>query len=243
MLNSVNSRETVAVVRLLEFLSDRRPWYRSLWGIGVVLAMEELYEACAAMRQGHLSEGSIKRVASSLQKRVGVHPAFSEAEKQFLRQQVQQVPRAESAAHFGIRELSVRVSTDYLSRWGRAVAANNFTVEHFARSVAAYLLDAGFSAEYLHGYIKERLDAPEQISLPELCYALQAEMLTSPRREFEVLLAFTTKPKLLNGVPTAWLQGAAISAWLKAHGFDTSGVRAAVAMVLTVQARDFVGAA
>ncbi|CAN7779245.1 hypothetical protein LJR296_007883 [Cupriavidus necator] len=76
--------------------------------------MEELYEACAAMRQGHLSEGAIKRIASSLQKRVGVHPAFTDAERQFLRQQVQQVPRADGAAHFGIRELSARVSTDYL---------------------------------------------------------------------------------------------------------------------------------
>ena len=103
MLTSVNPLEKVAVVRLQEFLSERRPWYRSLWGIGVALAMEELYEACVALRQGHLSEAAIKRMASSLQKRVGVHPAFTEAEKQFLRQQVQQVPRADGAAHFGIR--------------------------------------------------------------------------------------------------------------------------------------------
>lgn len=243
MLIFVNPRENVAVVRLLEFLSDKRPWYRSLWGIGVVLAMEELYEACAAMRQGHLSEGALKRVASSLQKRVGVHPAFSDTEKQFLRQQVQQVPRADGAAHFGIRELAVHVSIDYLSRWGRAVAAGNFTVEHFARSVAAYLLDAGFAAEYLHEFIKTRLSAPEPISLPELCDALQAEMSVSPRREFEVLLAFTTKPILLNGVPPSWLQGAAITAWLKEHGFNTAGVRAPVAMVVKVQARDTIGAA
>ncbi|MBW6932393.1 hypothetical protein KXS72_25010, partial [Salmonella enterica subsp. enterica serovar Weltevreden] len=69
MLALVNPLEKIAVVRLLEFLSDRKPWFRSLWGVGVVLAMEELYEACAAMRQGHLSEGAIKRMASSLQKR------------------------------------------------------------------------------------------------------------------------------------------------------------------------------
>lgn len=158
--------------------------------------MEELYEACVALRQGHLSEAAIKRMASSLQKRVGVHPAFTEAEKQFLRQQVQQVPRADGAAHFGIRELSLRVSTDYLARWGRAVADGRFTVEHFARSVAAYLLDAGFAGQYLHDFIKAHLDAPEPISLPQLCDMLQAEMLASPRREFEVLLAFSTIPRV-----------------------------------------------
>ncbi|CAB3771873.1 integrase [Paraburkholderia solisilvae] len=243
MLISVNSLEKSAVVRLLEFLSERKPWFRSLWGIGVVLAMEELYEACAALRQGHLSEAAIKRMASSLQKRVGVHPAFTEAEKQFLRQQVHQVPRADGAAHFGIRELSARVSSDYLTRWGRAFAAGRFTVEHFARSVAAYLLDAGFAGQYLHDFIKARLDAPEPITLPQLCDAIQAEMSASPRREFEVLLAFTTIPALPNGVPPSWLRGAAIIAWLKENGFDTAGVRSPVAIVLRVQARDAIGAA
>lgn len=243
MLTFVNPLERTAAVRLLEFLSEQKPWYRSLWGIGVVLAMEELYEACAAMRQGHLSEAAIKRMASALQKRVGVHPAFTEAEKQFLRLQVQQVPRADGAAHFGIRELSARVSTDYLTRWGRAVASGKFTVEHFARSVGAYLLDAGFAGQYLHDFIKARLDAPEPISLPQLCDALQAEMLASPRREFEVLLAFTSTPALLNGAPPSWLQGAAITTWLKDHGFETAGVRCPVALVLKVQARDAFGAA
>lgn len=243
MLKYVNPLENLAVVRLLEFLSEKKPWYRSLWGVGVVLAMEELYEACAAMRQGHLSEASIKRITTSLQKRVGVHPAFADNEKQFLRQQLQQVPRADGTAHFGVRELSIRVSTDYLKRWGAAVAAGNFTVEHFARSVAAYLLDAGFAGQYLRDFIKARLDEPHPISLQELCEALQAEMLANPRREFEVLLTFNTVPVLPNGVPSSWLQRASITKWLKQHGFDTAGVRSPIAMVLKVQARDAIGAA
>lgn len=243
MLISVNPLERIAVGRLLEFLSERKPWYRSLWGIGVVLAMEELYEACAAMRQGHLSEAAVKRMASSLQRRVGLHPVFTDAEKQFLRQQVQQVPRADGATHFGIRELSMRVSTDYLARWAQVVREGRFTVEHFARSVAAYLLDEGFAGEYLHHFIKARLDALEQISLPDLCSALQAELLANPRREFEVLLAFTAMPVLPNGVPPAWLQGAAVTIWLEENGFDTANVRSPVAVILKVQARDSIGAA
>ena len=204
MLTVVNSLEKTAVVRLLEFLSDRKPWYRCLWGIDVVLAMDELY---------------------------------------VLRQQMQQVPRADSAAHFGIRELSVRVAADYLARWGRAVAAGKFTVERFARSVAAHLLDSGFAGQYLHDVIKARLAAPEPITLPELCDALQEEMSANPLREFDVLLAFATIPQLPNGVPSSWLQGAAVTAWLREQGFDTAGVRSPVAMVVKVQARDDIGAA
>lgn len=243
MLILVNPRDSIAVLRLLEFFAPFKPWNRSLWGIGVVLAMEELFEACMAVRQGHLSDGAIKRVAASLQKRVGVHPAFLDAEKQFIREQVQQIPRAEGAAYYGIRELSVHVSIDYLVRWGRCVAANNFSVEHFARSVAAHILDAGFSGAYIHRLIKEKLKSPAPITLPELCDALQAEMINNPRREFEVLLAFATVPKLPNGMPSTWLSGPAITAWLRAQGFDTAGVRAQAAMILKVQARDVIGAA
>lgn len=243
MLTVVNSRDGLAVWRLLEFLSERTAWQRSLWGVGVVLAMEELFEACVASKQGHLSEGAIKRMASSLQKRVGVHPAFTDAEKQFLRQQVQQIPKADGPAHFGVRELSERISTDYLARWGRAVAANDVAVEHFSRSVAAYLLDVGFSGPYLYDFIKSRIDAPEAVTLPELCDALQAELAASPRREFEVLLAFAETPDMPNGVPSSWLRGSAIAAWLEQHGFSTTNVRASVALVLRVPARDHIGAA
>jgi hypothetical protein len=243
MLTFVNPLERVAVIRLLEFLQNRTPWNRSLWGIGVILAMDELYEGCAALRQGHLSDGAIKRMASSLQKRVGVHPAFTEAERQFLRQQVQQVPRAEGAAHFGIRELSNRVSTDYLTRWARAIREGNLKVEHFARSVSAHLLDAGFASQYLHDFIKARLDAPEQITAADLCEELHAAMLAAPRKEFEVMLAFGVKPEFLNGIPTTWLRDAAVTGWLRENRFDTAGVRSPVAMILRVHARDVVGAA
>jgi hypothetical protein len=243
MLTFVNPREKIAALRLLEFLAPSKTWNRSLWGIGVILTADELFEACVASRQGHLSYGSIKRIAASLQKRIGVHPAFSEAEKQFVRDQVQQIPRAEGVAHYGIRELSTRVSTDYLARWGRCVAAGKFTGEHFARSVAAHMLDAGFSGAYVHGIIKEQLQSSLPISLPELCEVLQAEMAASPKREFEVLLAFTTIPKFTNGMPTTWLQGPAVTTWLRSNGFDIAGVRAPVAMIVKVLARDVGGAA
>lgn len=243
MLTSVNPLERIAVGRLQEFLAERVPWHRSLWGVGVILAMDELAEACVARREGHLSEPAVLRMAGALQARIGKHPVFADTEKKFLQQQLKSVPRAGGVSHFGIRELSERVASDYLTRWGRAVTAGNFNVEHISRSVAAFLLDAGFSAQYLHGFIKARLEAPEDISLPQLCDALHAETLTSRRREFEVLLAFKTMPQTINGVPSTWLLEEAVTGWIEAHGFDTAGVRSPAAMVLKVQARDPVGAA
>jgi hypothetical protein len=243
MTPSVNPLENLAVVRLLEFLSDRSPWNRSLWGIGVVLALDELYEGCAAMAQGHLSEASIKRLISSLNKRVGLHPGFTGAEKRLLNQHLQQVPRPDSVAHYILQQISSRVSADYLTRWGRALTSGVFNVELFARSVAAHLLDAGFSEQYLHDFINTRIQGTTPFSLAGLCDDLQLEMIASPTREIEVLLAFGSIPRLRNGVPPSWLQGPAIIAWLRTHGFDTALVRAPAALVLRVRARDTIGAA
>lgn len=243
MFNLVNQSESIALARLTEFFSDRKHWYRSLWGIGTTLSMEELFEACTVMRHGHLSEGSVKRIASSLQKRVGVHPGFTAEEKLFLREQVQQVPRAEGVAHFAIRELAQRVSGDYLARWAAAVARGDFRAEHFARHVGAHLLDTGFSPQYLRAVITDKEGAPESVTLAELCEELQGVVRTHVSREFEVLLAFKSAPWARRGLPNVWLTGAAITEWLSENGFDTTGVRAAAAMVITVRARDTIGAA
>ncbi|CAN7749405.1 integrase [Duganella sp. LjRoot269] len=243
MTTSVNPLENLAVVRLLEFLADRSPWNRSLWGIGVVLALDELYESCIVVAQGHLSEPSLKRVMSSLSKRVGLHPGFTAAEKRLLNQHLQQVPRPDSVAHYTIQQVSTLVAADYLVRWSRVISSGNFNVEFFARSVAGHLLDAGFSGQYLREFINAHIQGTVPFSLAQLCTDLQQEMLASPSRDFEVLLAFGAIPRLVNGVPPSWLQGPAVIEWLRAHGFDTAGVRAPAALILTVRARDTIGAA
>ncbi|MBU9618505.1 integrase [Burkholderia multivorans] len=243
MFNLVNQPERIAVARLAEFFSDRKDWYRSLWGIGTTLSMDELFESCSVMRQGHLSEPAVKRIASSLQRRVGGHPAFSREEKAFLREQVQQVPRADGVAHYAIRELSERVSRDYLTRWAAAVQRGDFRAEHFARHVGAHLLDSGFSGQYLRALITSTQESPEAVTLAEFCEQLHGEVRTAVPRQFEVMLAFRTAPRVHRGLPDIWLTGAAITGWLSANGFDTSGVRAAAAMIITVRARDDIGAA
>ncbi|RKP58429.1 integrase [Pararobbsia silviterrae] len=243
MLNLVNHAQQTAFARLHEFFSDQKHWYRSLWGIGTVLAMDELFEACSAMKQGHLSEGSVKRIASSLQRRVGLHPAFTAAEKQLLAEQVRHVPRAEGVAHFIIRELCQRVSSDYLSRWAAAVGQGNFRPEHFARHVGAHLLDAGFSTQFLRDWIASRRDEPEPITLAELCEALQDVIRSNPTRPFSVLIAVKSMAQASGASHAPWLRAAAVTQWLRQHAFDTTGVRAAAAMVVTVTARDEIGAA
>lgn len=243
MLTEVNPQDRAAVLRLQEFLSGRGPWFRSLWGIGVLLAIDELHEACAMLRQGHLSEPSVKRMAGSLHKRVGQDPAFSDVEKQFLNQQIQQIPRAEGVTHYGLRHLSSHISTDYLKRWGAVVANGQYSVERYARSVSTFLLDEGLSGEYLHELIGKLIRSADKVSIGDVCEELNVALKNNPARDFEVLLALNSVPNLTKSTSAEWLNGASVTAWLKTEGFDTRGVRSPVAMVLKVRARDVYGAA
>lgn len=61
------------------------------------------------------------------------------------------------------------MSIDYLARWAAAVARQDFRAEHFARHVCAHLLDAGFSSQHLRVVIAGKNDAPEPVTLAELC--------------------------------------------------------------------------
>jgi hypothetical protein len=240
----VNPQDAVALGRLLEFLSPTPlPWNRSLWSIGLVLGLRELHEACNVLRDGTLSEASAKRICGALQRKAGRDPALTAEEKAHLRQQIANVPKADGPAHYAVAQVAALLETDYLRRWARVVASSNFTVEHFARSVASHALDAGFSAKHLHGRIKNLITSQTKVTLTDICEDLHAELTRSPVRAFEVLLAFHRPPKLAQGVPATWLQGSAVTDWLTAKGFDTSDVRAPVGIVLTVEARDGAAAA
>jgi hypothetical protein len=94
MLKPVNQQDSIAVGRLLEFFAPNAAWYRSLWNIGLVLGLDELFEACAAARSGILSEASVKRVCSTLQRKSGKDPALIESEKVFLRENLKDAPKA-----------------------------------------------------------------------------------------------------------------------------------------------------
>ena len=119
-------------------------------------------------------------------------------------------PRAGSLDHYAIRELANRVEGNYLSRWGSVVATQQYSVEDFARNVAAHLLDVGFSAQHLHAFVKFRIVDTALISLQDLCNELQVEIQAQQPRTFEVMLAFQALPEQVNGPPLFWLRGPAV---------------------------------
>jgi hypothetical protein len=243
MLNPVNARDTLAVGRLLEFVAPSPPWNRSLWSIGLVLGLRELHEACTAIRGGMLSEPSAKQMCTALMRRIGREPALSADEKTFLRLQISSVPRADGPAHFALAQMADLIETDYLNRCAQVTSAANFAVEHFARNVAAHLLDLGFSPKHLHKLIRAHLGSQTPVTLADLCEDLHAEVARSPLRAFEVLIAFSKFPKMNQGVPPEWLKGEAIGNWLASNNFPAGTSLPPVGVLLTVEARDSSAAA
>lgn len=84
---------------------------------------------------------------------------------------------------------------------------------------------------------------PRKSCLARTCNRCRAQVVLRTTQLGRCLPAFAAIPKLRNGVPSSWLQGPSVNDWLRTHGFDTAGVRAQVALVLTVKARDMIGAA
>lgn len=246
MSSSVNSNEKKSAYRLLEFFSKNTPWHRSLWGVGLPLAVYELYEAYTVMQQGHLSEGSINRMVSSLLKRFGQNPCVSQAEKQHLRILLHTPIRANSIEHYGLKSLADTISEDYLSRWEQHTSSfPNFSVELFSREVAAYLLDLGFSEQFLYHITINSIHSSDQFSLTNLCNTLQEAVLNNEPKEFKALLAFKKIP-VGHGTGNSsaqWMYREDVTAWLKNNNFSTSKVRAPAAILIKTQARDPIGAA
>lgn len=244
MTNPVNLRESIATARLLELLSPNPPWNRSLWNIGIVLSLYELHEACIAATHGALGEPSVKKLCSSLVRQLPKDPTLSIAEKKHIQSLLGPVPVAHSTSHNAIKTFADHLNRDYVMRWADVVRTDpNFAIERFSRSVAAHLLDDGFSSEYLHTYIKIRIDGERPLTLPELCEELDGERTLSRKRTFNVLLLFVRSPRNAEGTPRDWLNPQGVSRWLESHGFSTTDIRPSGGLILQVNARDTYGAA
>jgi hypothetical protein len=240
MLNPVNSADQVIAARLVELLDPSTPWNRSLWSINTLLTLREILEAVEASRSGVLGSDSLKRLSSLAIRLAGKDPGVLAAERQVLGEVLQNPPRHDGLAYHTVAQLLDRIAPDYLIRWA---AALNETpqpqAERTARSIAGYLLDRGFSEEFLHGWFTKWLYQKEtRLTLGELLQQAQTDLIQRPLLDFEVLIAFKNAPRSASGFPKGWLNSKQLSHWLRANKFDVTDVRASGGISLKIQARD-----
>ena len=186
------SLDEITAARLVELLDPSTPWNRSLWSLSTVPTLREILEATEANRAGILSDESVKRLGQLSLRLIGKEPGVPEGEKQVLNDAIKSTPRHDGLAYHTIAQLAEALGTDYLLRWAAALTANPPPQpERSARSIAAHLLDDGFSGEFLHAWWANWLYKDStQLSLPEMCELAHRELATRPLVEFEVLIAF-----------------------------------------------------
>lgn len=240
MLRPVNAVDQITAARLVELLDPNTPWNRSLWSLSIVLTLREILEAAEANRASILSDESVKRLGQVSLRLIGKDPGVPDAEKQVLSDALRNAPRYDGLAYHTIAQLAEGIDADYLLRWAAALSANPPPQpERSARSIAAHLLDGGFSGEFLHAWWTKWLYTdPTRLSLAEMCESAHRDLATRPITDFEVLIAFKNAPKSASGFPKGWLKAEELSRWLRENRFDVGQVRASGGLIVNIRARD-----
>jgi hypothetical protein len=240
MLQLVNPYDGQAAYRLMELFQPNLPWERSLWGFGFELSNLELLEACDALRLGHLSEASLRNLLSTIKAQIGPDPALENRQKQTLQDRLKEPPRSGGEAYHSIRQLTESIASTYVLQWAHVVSNGTnkpYQPERFAKSVAAFILDKGFSSAFVFNeWFKPYLtNETVTIALPNFLEELHRLVAANPSRNFEVLVAFQRTPSVR---PPGWLTPAQVITWLTEQHHSISGVRPSGGMLLEVEARD-----
>ena len=242
MLHSVNPDDRLITARLLDFFSGSTPWHRGLWNPGLSLALREMLEASEALHNSVLHERALRALGSSCLRLSGRDPgAGDEHELQTL----QSLLKKKTVVYDGLeyhtlRTLADRVESKYMERWTEAFRISNDRpkVERTARSVAAHLLDLGFSSNYLHRWWTFKLH--HEAGTRTLADILEDAHALAQRQvhTYEVLVVLNSSPATKSGYPPEWLNAAQVSAWLKSNSFAVYGLRPSGGLVFRIEARD-----
>ncbi len=232
------------LARLTEFFTDEgTPWSRRLWDIGSLLSLEELWEAGDWHARGVLSQAACDWQRAELRTLTGPDVGLGERELRKELTSLLSVPLPEpSPARRRLREVIDHARPGYLDRWASAMNGSPAPgPERFARTVAAHLLDLGWSATHLRSWAA-RLTA-DQADLMRIATSA-ADLARRTPGPYHVLAALSGVPRrdLAESLPH-WLSKAEVVAWLRLHGHSTANVRPGGGFLIGVTALDPYGAA
>lgn len=241
MLHPVNPDDRLIAARLLDFFSNSTPWHRGLWNPGLSLALREMLEASEALHNSVLHERALQTLGSSIRRLSGRDPgAGDKHELQTLQSLLQKTVVYDGLEYHALRTLADRVESKYLKRWAEALRGSKERpkVERTARSVAAHLLDLGFSSNFLHRWWKFKLHHEAETrtlaDILEDAHALAQRQVQA----YEVLVVLDSAPAARSGYPPEWLNATQVSAWLKSNSFAVYGLRPRGGLLFRIEARD-----
>ncbi|MGW4639989.1 hypothetical protein ACWEN6_15740 [Sphaerisporangium sp. NPDC004334] len=225
------------------FKEDSAPWARRLWDVGSLLALEELWEVGTWQARGVLSSVACDWQRAQLRVLIGPDRGLGERE---LRKEITDLlarPLPDpSPARRRLREIIDHARCGYLERWAAAVVAPDRPgAERFSRTVAAHLLDLGYSSTHLMGWVQDLYSCHADTGDIAASAAALAQAET---RSFEVLIALSGVPHRALAEPLAgWVPKEQVIAWLHKWGHSTVDVRPGGGFSYRLNALDVYGAA
>lgn len=228
--------------RMFEFVNRHAPWHTALWGIGTALSLRETIEYSDQVRGGsHNNDKGLAYVAESARKQVSGDPGAGPEE---LRDAVLAcLTDATVKTASGVdtlRHLTDRIEDGYMARLATAVrTADPPGVEAIASFATAHMLDMGFSARFVHGWLRGLAANDEVMHIGDVLDSAAALCLVPPRA-FEVVIPFTSMPQGYPGqMPAGWLNSQQTAELLDSFEPALTGdLRQAGSLHVTVTARD-----
>ncbi|MFE7133726.1 integrase [Streptomyces sp. NPDC057638] len=227
------------------FADERTPWPRRLWDIGSVLALEELWEAGHWQAHSVLSLSACDSQRNELRALLGRHAGLGDKD---LRKEITALlskPLPDpSPERRRLKQVIGHLRPGYLDRWVTAISIDEtkrVKPERFSRTLAAHLLDLGYSPLHLRAWARELKTA--QATITDIAESAAALARARPRT-FDVLVALDKVPHrdIAEPLPN-WLAKGQVVAWLRDHGYPTAGFRTGGGFVYQLKALDPLGAA
>lgn len=230
--------------RLSELVDARTPWHRSLWQAGSILMLREILEYADGFRAGAMRPEGLQYVCGSAKEQVardwglGAEPIRNQILKLLESPADKQKGLVQLHVADSLEQLTRRAERGYLRRWATAVRQKDVGVadgELLARLVAGHLLDAGFSANHVHGWLKAKSGA----ALVDLLEQAD-DMCGEDAVAFEVLVPFDTLPKLVaEAAGSRFRTAEATEAFLEERGAPPPpGRRGTGSLTFSVTARE-----
>ncbi|MGW1676466.1 hypothetical protein [Saccharopolyspora sp. NPDC002376] len=208
-------------------MAQGMPWTRRLWDIGSILALEELWEASTWQARRVLSATAVSWQQRELARLVG--PDLGLGTRELRRELTEILRKGEiidpSPGHRRLRHLIDHAQTNYLDRWVTGLRDGaKVKPERLARTVAAHLLDLGYTAPFL---TSQWAALSRDGAGTDAILTRAAELAHTSPRIFEVLLVMDGIPnRPLAEKTDGWLNKTEVSTWLAARAHTTRGVRA-----------------
>ncbi|KJF19100.1 hypothetical protein [Acidithrix ferrooxidans] len=237
---------TKTLGRLLDFFGHNTPWPRRLWGIGVVLGLREIIEYNKVAREGNLSNDGLKYAIASMMKEI----VFDRVILSFVNEVnkiLENVPANEKTSIYlsehdeaKLEQLTQRLDERYFDWWIESAEKGMLPpVERTARSIAAYLLDNGFSPDLLYRWLDGYMRNNEEPNLTELFIQAKDMVSKSLSRPYEVVVPCVA-PIQINKLPSAvsWMNPSETAAFISDLSLQGPKPRQNGSLVLRVVARD-----